>query len=73
MKTKKNNLSTPQLPNESRIAKAKEKLRDALSFDNLKAKEKYKHLTRDEHKLLVNNIEKFTFLVLEVYFSQNKD
>jgi len=69
----KNILSTPQLPNESRIAKAKEKLRQTLSYEKLKTKAKYKHLTKEQYNLLINNIEKFTFLALEVYFSLNTE
>ena len=66
-------LSTPQLPSKSRIAKAKEKLRDTLSYEKLKAKAKYKHLTKEQYNLLINNLEKFTFLILEVYFSQRTE
>jgi len=56
-----------------RIEAAKKKLRKELSYENLKKKEKYKNLTQPEYDQLIDNIEKMTFLILDVYFEENPD
>ena len=56
-----------------RVQKAKEKLREILSYEKLKTKAKYRDLTKEQCFVLINNLEKISFLILETYFSGNDE
>ena len=56
-----------------RVQKAKEKLREILSYEKLKNKAKYRDLTKEQYFVLINNLEKISFLILETYFSGNDE
>ena len=67
------NFSTVSKFPKHRVQKAKEKLRKILSYENLKRKTKYRNLTKEQYFVLINNLEKISFLILETYFSGNNE
>lgn len=73
MKSTNKNISTATKFTKDRIQLAKEKLREVLSYENLKTKVKYKNLTKEEYFVLINNLEIISFLILETYFRGNNE
>lgn len=58
---------------QDKIAEAKKKLRQVLSFQELKRILKKKDLTRSQYKHYFNNIERFVFMILEAFIHRNKE
>ena len=52
---------------------ARQKLKAKMSFEYFKSKDKFKSITKEEQEELFENIERFTFLILDVYFEENPD
>ena len=50
-----------------RVQIAKEKLREGLSFENLKKLPQYRNLTKEDYNLLVTSIEAICLVLLESY------
>lgn len=50
-----------------RIEKAKQKLREELSFENLKQLPQYRNLSKEDYNLLVTSIEAICLVLLESY------
>jgi len=73
MKSTNKNISTTIKFTKDRIQLAKEKLREVLSYENLKTKTKYRNLTKEQYFVLINNLEKISFLIVETYFRGNNE
>ena len=56
-----------------RIEAAKKRLREVLSFEEIKKIPNYRNFTIKQYNELVNNIERFAFLILESYISSIND
>lgn len=50
-----------------KIEIAKQKLREELSFENLKKLPQYRNLTKEDYNLLVTSIEAICLVLLESY------
>lgn len=55
-----------------RIEEAKRRLREELNIDEIRKIPKYRNFTEEQYVELLNNIERFAFLILESYISRNK-
>ena len=55
-----------------RIEEAKRRLREELSFDEIRKIPKYRNFSNEQYVELINNIERFAFLILESYISRNR-
>lgn len=59
--------------NPHRMEVAKEKLEKKLSYEYITSTEKYKDLTRAEHKELVKSIDSFCQILIQSYFDQGSE
>lgn len=54
-----------------KIAEAKKRLREVLNFDEVKRLLKGRIFNIEQYNEYINNIERFVFLILESYISEN--
>jgi DNA-binding transcriptional regulator YiaG len=58
--------------NKETIDQAVHRLREKLSFENVRKIRKFEKLTKDKHAQMLNFIETMVFLLLDSYIRNNK-
>lgn len=55
------------------IDQATQKMREALSYDKLIQRSKYKHLTKEKHEQMLNFVESMCLILLNSYLGGSNE